>query len=147
MFESYKLKKAKSNQESTFVNRRLIENKGRLLSLKCQIESDQREIQRLEERLKKIPEEIEFLKKLLKVTDERTQEYINNNGHDDFSNKLVDSDCRRGANITCLEEDLKNFPKFIKNLKAELFDLEKKYKKEKLKEKVYIATGEKEITA
>ncbi len=127
-----------------FVNRPLIENKGRLLSLKCQIESDKREIERLKERLEKIPEEIEFLKKLLKTTDERTQEYINNNGHDDFSNKLVDADCRRGVNITCLEEDIKNFPEFIKNLKAELFDLEKEYKKEKLKEKVYILTGEKE---
>ena len=130
-----------------FVNRPLIENKGRLLSLKCQIKSNQREIERLEKRIKEIPEEIEFLKKLLKTTDERTQEYINDNGYDDFSNKMIDASCRRGANITCLEEDLKNFPEFIKNIKAELFDLEKEYKKEKLKEKVYIATGEKEMTA
>ena len=121
-----------------------IENKRRLSSLKFQIESNQREIVRMEKKLSEIPENIEFLKNLIKTTDERTQEYINDNGHDDFSNKMIDTSLNRGVKMSYLEEDLKRIPEIIKSLKAELFDLEKEYKKEKLKEKVYIMTGEKE---
>ena len=117
-----------------------IENKRRLSSLKFQIESNQREIVRMEKKLSEIPENIEFLKNLIKTTDERTQEYINDNGHDDFSNKMIDASLNRGAKIYYLEEDLKRIPEMIKNLKAELLDLEKEYKKEKLKEKVYFLT-------
>lgn len=124
MFENFKLKS---------VNKKIAE-------IEAQIVSNQKEIIRMEKKLSEIPENIEFLKKILKITDERTQEYINDNGHDDFSNKIIDASLNRSAKIYYLEEDLKRIPEIIKSLKAELFDLEKEYKKEKLKEKVYSLT-------
>ena len=128
MFENYKLKS---------VNKKIAE-------IEAQIKSNQRELIKMRKKLSEIPEDIEFLKNLLKITDERTQEYINDNGHDDFSKKIIDTSVNRGAKIYYLEEDLKRIPEIIKSLEAELFDLENEYKKEKLKEKVYIMTGEKE---
>ena len=101
------------------VNKHYIENKQNLLSLQCKIKSNHREIERLKERLSKIPEEIESLQKLI------------DNDIDPDPN--TDIYVKRIVNITYLKEDLNNFPEFIKNLKAELFDLEKEYKKEKLK--------------
>lgn len=130
MFENFKLKSVKK----------------KIAEIEAQIVSNQKEIIRMEKKLSEIPENIEFLKKILKITDERTQEYINDNGHDDFSNKIIDASLNRSAKIYYLEEDLKRIPEIIKSLKAELFDLEKEYKKEKLKEKVYSLTEGKQIS-